>query len=152
MILITGGSAQGKRAFAQRLVKERGGGPVVWSQGEAALWEDYMAGRYCCGFHLFVRRVLEGRVSPAGQPGEERGRLAPAGQEGAVKRLDALMDALLSGPPDRVLVTDEIGCGIVPADEFERMYREETGRLCCLAAKEADEVWRVCCGLGMRIK
>ena len=54
------------------------------------------------------------------------------------------MDQILEQPfwrscwrtEDRVLVTDEIGCGIVPADAFERLYREETGRLCCQFARE----------------
>ena len=53
---------------------------------------------------------------------------------------------------DRILVTDEIGYGIVPIDPFEREYREETGRICCLLAEKSEEVWRVCCGIGTRLK
>lgn len=136
MILVTGGSAQGKRDFAARLF----GGtdeetPVCWTDGGMAAWEEFMESRRCFHFHLFVRRILKGSVGPGD----------PLGRETLIKNL-------MAGPRDRILVTDEIGCGIVPADAFERMYREETGRLCCLAAKEAQQVWRVCCGMGMRIK
>lgn len=60
--------------------------------------------------------------------------------------------ALLEGKRDRIIVTDEIGYGIVPIEKQERLYREMTGRLCCILAKEAEEVWRVCCGIGQRIK
>ena len=97
-----------------------------------------MDGRFCRDFQLFVRRVMEGSVVPCGHE-----------PEGPVT--EQLLEELLAGPKNRVLVTDEIGCGIVPAEAFERLYREETGRLCCRIAGEAEEVWRVCCGIGMRI-
>ena len=47
---------------------------------------------------------------------------------------------------------DEIGNGIVPLDAFEREYREQTGRAEILLAKKADEVVRVICGIGQKIK
>ena len=102
-----------------------------------------MDGRFCRDFQLFVRRVMKGSAGPSFR--EQKG---PAMDQ----ILEQLLEELLAGPKDRVLVTDEIGCGIVPADAFERLYREGTGRLCCRIAGEADEVWRVCCGTGMRIK
>lgn len=37
-----------------------------------------------------------------------------------------------------VIVCDEIGCGVVPIDAFERRWREETGRACCYLAKKAE--------------
>ncbi|MBQ8815324.1 MAG: bifunctional adenosylcobinamide kinase/adenosylcobinamide-phosphate guanylyltransferase [Lachnospiraceae bacterium] len=54
--------------------------------------------------------------------------------------------------PELILVTDEIGYGIVPMDPFEREYREVTGRICCVLAQKAETVIRVCCGLGSVIK
>ena len=59
---------------------------------------------------------------------------------GDQKQMEIILKALLQDVPDRILVTDEIGYGIVPADAAERQYREETGRLCCLAAKEARAI------------
>lgn len=53
---------------------------------------------------------------------------------------------------DAVVLTDEIGYGIVPNRAFLREYREEVGRLCCLLAAEADVVIRVVAGIGMVIK
>ena len=42
--------------------------------------------------------------------------------------------------------------GIVPIDSFEREYRERTGRILVKLAEQADEVVRVVCGIGQRIK
>lgn len=53
---------------------------------------------------------------------------------------------------DCVLISDEIGNGIVPMQQKEREYRERTGRILINLAKEADEVVRVVCGIGQRIK
>lgn len=51
-----------------------------------------------------------------------------------------------------VIISNEIGYGIVPIDKFERRYRELTGRICCEIAKESKEVHRVICGIGTIIK
>lgn len=51
-----------------------------------------------------------------------------------------------------VIISDELGCGIVPIDAFEREYREVNGRVNCYLAKEANMVIRVVCGIGTIIK
>ena len=51
-----------------------------------------------------------------------------------------------------VVISNEIGYGIVPIDKFERRYREVTGRICCDVAKKSKEVHRVVCGIGTIIK
>lgn len=54
--------------------------------------------------------------------------------------------------PDSIIISDEVGNGIVPLDPFEREYRERTGRLLVRLAEISDEVVRVICGIGQRIK
>lgn len=54
--------------------------------------------------------------------------------------------------PDCVIISDEVGNGIVPLEAFEREYRERTGRILVELAKKAEEVERVICGIGQRIK
>ena len=51
-----------------------------------------------------------------------------------------------------VITSDEVGLGIVPLDRKDREWREATGRALCRIAAEADEVYRVSCGIGMKIK
>ena len=53
---------------------------------------------------------------------------------------------------DCIMICDEIGNGIVPADPFEREYRERVGRILVRLAKRADEVERVICGIGQKIR
>lgn len=53
---------------------------------------------------------------------------------------------------DCIIICDEIGNGIVPVEAFEREYRERTGRILIQLAKEAEEVERVICGIGQKIK
>lgn len=62
-----------------------------------------------------------------------------------------IMD-FLNRNPDCIIISDEIGNGIVPMDVFEREYREQTGRILIALAKQADEVVRVICGIGQKIK
>lgn len=54
--------------------------------------------------------------------------------------------------PDGIIISDEIGNGIVPMEAFEREYRERTGRILVELAARAEEVERVICGIGQKIK
>jgi adenosylcobinamide kinase/adenosylcobinamide-phosphate guanylyltransferase len=52
----------------------------------------------------------------------------------------------------KIVISDETGNGIVPADAEDRRVRETTGRLCCRIAQNADEVYRVFAGIPVKIK
>ena len=58
------------------------------------------------------------------------------------------INSMLKNNRKSVIISNEIGYGIVPIDKFERRYRE----LCCQVAKESEEVHRVICGIGTVIK
>ncbi len=145
MILVTGGTAQGKREFVERdligeLAGERTGGmaggtaggrAVIWVDGAAAEPDCFLSAPFCHNLQAFVRRIVSGEI--------------------AVDLVE-LTELMQKARPDRVIVTDEIGGGIVPTDPLERTWREETGRVCCCLAAAAGQVWRVNCGLGQRIK
>ena len=83
-------------------------------------------------FHYFIRAVLEKNLPL---------------QEYILKFMQFAEEN-----PDTIVIADEIGNGIVPLDAFEREYREQTGRAEILLAKKADEVVRVICGIGQKIK
>lgn len=51
-----------------------------------------------------------------------------------------------------VIISDEVGNGIIPIKASEREYRERTGRILVELAKKAEEVERVICGIGQKIK
>lgn len=54
--------------------------------------------------------------------------------------------------PSILLITTEVGCGLVPVDASDRRFREAHGRMCCRLAQKADRVYRVSCGLSQCIK
>ncbi len=80
-------------------------------------------------FHHWVKK----RMSEGGCPEEE---------------VRAFLDQL----EDCIIICDEVGNGIVPADPFEREYRERVGRILVHLAERAGEVERVICGIGQKIK
>lgn len=64
---------------------------------------------------------------------------------------DELIKKILSGGYDAVICR-EIGCGIVPVDKNDRSLRERTGRVLCTLAENCTQLWRVQCGIGIKIK
>ena len=54
--------------------------------------------------------------------------------------------------PDAVIVSNEVGSGVVPVDPAERAFREAVGRALCAIAQRSESVTRCVCGIGVRIK
>lgn len=54
--------------------------------------------------------------------------------------------------PDAVIVSNEVGAGVVPMRAEDRAFREAVGRALCIIAQESERVTRVVCGIGTRIK
>ena len=124
MILVVGGAYQGKLVFAKELCPK-----TEWIDGRECKEEEILS----CGgihhFHAYVERQLK-----AGQP---------------VKQLAG---HIADENPEIVIVSVEIGYGIIPVDAFDREYRETAGRLCTELAVYADKVYRVVCGIGVLLK
>ena len=51
-----------------------------------------------------------------------------------------------------IIISDEIGSGVIPADEKEIHYREDTGRYLCLIAARSVHFERIICGIGQVLK
>ena len=130
MILIIGGSFQGKKAFAEQICKEKkehhsqnAGGKIA-----DALEKTGPRIQVLPDFHLQVRKALAAGEDP-----------------------DSMTRKLLENPPE-VITLDEVGCGIVPIEREERIYREAVGRAGQLLAARAEKVYRVQCGIAVLIK
>ncbi|MDO5410444.1 MAG: bifunctional adenosylcobinamide kinase/adenosylcobinamide-phosphate guanylyltransferase [Lachnospiraceae bacterium] len=126
MKLIIGGVFQGKKAFAQQLT---GIAPGAAADGLTCGYEEIFQVPMIYHFHEYVKRRIKDGL-PYRQLAEE----------------------LLAKNPGVVIVTNELGYGVVPMEAFDREYRESTGRICCELAAASEEVWRVCCGIGTCIK
>lgn len=53
---------------------------------------------------------------------------------------------------DKILIVDDISQGVVPIEPDRRAWRESVGRTLLWLGKESDEVHRVFCGLGQKLK
>ncbi len=53
---------------------------------------------------------------------------------------------------DKIVIFDDISQGVVPMDKTERAWREMTGRCMTYLGQQADEVIRVFCGIGNKVK
>lgn len=106
-------------------------------QGKTAYVRENFGEGYCVinSYQLRVKEQLRAGENPM----EEAHRLV------AEKRAEGVWNRL-------VIISDETGCGVVPMDAFERLYREQSGRVSCYLAEEADSVIRVICGIGKKIK
>lgn len=131
MILIIGGFAQGKLHFVkQRYVHCEDGREVTVLDGTLALPAGTGAGQMIVNhLHRYIREQLRQGTDP-----------------------EAMIENFGKEHPDCILICDEIGNGIVPMEAEERTYRERTGRILEQLAAQADEVVRVVCGIGQKIK
>ncbi|SHJ58765.1 bifunctional adenosylcobinamide kinase/adenosylcobinamide-phosphate guanylyltransferase [Parasporobacterium paucivorans] len=126
MLLITGGAFQGKKDYALQLT---GLAPEDVCDGLDCEYETVFHAAIIDNFHLLIRRMLL----------EE-------------KDMDSFIRRLVGENPEAVVIVNELGCGVIPTDPFDRKYRETCGRTSCRLAKSAVSVHRVVCGIGMVIK
>lgn len=125
MELYVGGRCQGKLEYV--LAKQNRN--VRLADGETYPLESPEYADILNHFHLLVRRL--------------------AGQD---RDISEYVQEILANNPQITIICDEVGMGIVPADAFERRYREEVGRCCCMLAGRADHVERIVCGRGLVLK
>lgn len=124
MIFITGGTAQGKRRFAAERL-----GLTNFSDGEKAAYEALTASQVITDYHKLVRRLMNDGADPV-----------------------AFTEKLCTSGGLTAIIMDEVGCGIVPVDKDERLWRENCGRCGCMIAAKADTVIRMVCGIPTAIK
>ena len=126
MILVVGGSFQGKLEFSRGLCEEK---EMKIIEGKELERKNYGKLHILNRFQDLVRHWLREEID-----------------------LEFAMKDFLLENRNLIVVADEVGYGIVPIEASERRYREAVGHCCCMAAAEAVEVYRVVCGIGVRIK
>jgi adenosylcobinamide kinase/adenosylcobinamide-phosphate guanylyltransferase len=177
---VLGGARSGKSAFAERLAatlgepvlyvataapldaemaerirRHRARRPAGWRTVEAPLRPAAAAAQELGDARtvvvedltLLLSNVL---VGPAHcEPPEERDAIDALAAEQAV---DGELQGLVRLPVHLVLVSNEVGMGLVPPYPLGRAFRDALGRVNQLAAARADEVVLLVAGLPMRLK
>jgi adenosylcobinamide kinase/adenosylcobinamide-phosphate guanylyltransferase len=176
LTLILGGARSGKSAQAERLASERGSRVVYVATAEAG--DDEMRARIAA--HRAGRppgwRTIEAaqRVGPAileDGPGAEvvlidcitllasnvivplPEPVSSAAAEGALnEEIDGLLGAYSAGQATWIVISNEVGSGLVPPYPLGRVYRDALGRANQRLAAAADEVLLMVAGLPMKLK
>jgi adenosylcobinamide kinase / adenosylcobinamide-phosphate guanylyltransferase len=69
----------------------------------------------------------------------------------AAERSDELVAAVAAAEGPVVLVSNEVGDGVVPTSESGRRFRDELGALNARLAAVCDEVWKLTAGIPVRL-
>jgi len=170
MIFVTGGARSGKSTFAQRMGENLPGKRLFVATAEA--FDGEMERR------IRKHREQRGdRWDTREEPVEIGEALMPArdtygtvlvdcltvwmsnlmhryeGRDEAVSRaVDDFFRGLEDFPGTAIVVSNEVGMGIVPDNKLARDYRDRLGFLNQRAARAADEVYLLCSGIPVKIK
>ncbi len=176
LTLILGGARSGKSTYAQQLARERGGDDVLFVATAQAL-DDEMKARI--GAHRRDRpaawRTLEapqdaGKLVWQAGPGAvvlvdcltllvSNAVLALPASAGATEaeaaalaEVEGLITAYRQGEASWIVISNEVGLGLVPPYPVGRAYRDALGRANQRLAAEADEVLFIVAGIPLKLK
>ena len=168
--LITGGARSGKSAYALKLAAERAGARRVYvATGEAS--DEEMAARIAR--HKAERpadfATIEAPVKLTSALQDLCGRaevvivdsltlwvanlmgIYPA-EEAFQQECRGLTQVLARAPFDSIIVTDEVGCGIVPDNAVARRFRDRLGLTNQRVAQAAGEAFLLVSGYPLKVK
>lgn len=165
LTLVVGGARSGKSAFAERLVMGTGRPRRYIATAQA--WDDEMRARIAQH-----QRDRGGDWTTVEAPLDLAAALAAARPDEAVlidcatlwltnhllaehdlaAQTEALVTALATCAAPVVIVSNEVGWGIVPENALARRFRDEQGRLNQRLAYQADLVATVIAGLPLALK
>jgi len=173
--LITGGSRSGKSSFAQRLAEEETGSRLFLATCPATDREMEMR------ILRHVRDRRQGNWDTVEEPIRLADELHRSGRYDTVlidcltlwvnnlqyealqgrrvldedlmrEETERLLAAARVHPGQVIMVTNEVGLGIVPVNPGARQFRDLVGRCNQCVGAAADRVFLVCCGIPLQIK
>ena len=172
LTLILGGARSGKSDFAQALAQKRGGDAVVFVATAEARDEEMRARIAAHRAHRpTVWQTIEAPrgVARALQNGQGEPQVVVidcltllvtnillADESGAEAQLIDEVDALIAWQRthsvEMIVVSNEVGWGIVPEYPLGRAYRDRLGIFNQRVARQADEVFLMVAGLPLDVK
>jgi adenosylcobinamide kinase/adenosylcobinamide-phosphate guanylyltransferase len=174
--LLLGGARSGKSSYAQRLAEESGKSVTYLATAQAL--DEEMSSRI--QKHQSERpahwQTLEIPLDIASHVGEIKSELVildcmtllttnllmkfeknelvdePPFTEAVYKEVADLLAAIRAGKPDWLIISNEIGLGLVPPYQMGRVYRDLLGWANQRLAREADKVIFLVAGIPMKVK
>ena len=168
LILVLGGARSGKSRYAQQIAEQHWRRPVFLATAE--ITDDEMAARIAQ--HRAARGArwqcieepldLAGALARAAAQGDGvlvecltvwlGNVLVKEGARGVEARQNALLETLRRRHGDVILVSNEVGLGIVPEYPLGRQFRDLAGWLNQAVAADADAVVFIAAGLPLMLK
>lgn len=126
MIMITGGAFQGKTEFAKKIFSLNDNDII---DGKTCVFDDIFSAKCVVNFHMFIKRLMHDNIDPM-----------------------KFSEKIIRDNSQIIIIINEIGCGIIPIEKFDRIWRETVGRTGCFIAENSEKVIRVNCGIPMYLK
>lgn len=176
LTFILGGARSGKSVYAQRLATERGSKVVYVATAEAGDEEmkariaGHRAGRPSHWRTLEAAREIGAAIRVYGAEADvilvdcitllANNVIVPlpepvsyADAESALNmEIDGLLSAYAASSAEWIIISNELGLGLVPPYPLGRVYRDALGRANQRLAEAADEVMLMVAGLPMKLK
>ncbi|MGZ9583551.1 bifunctional adenosylcobinamide kinase/adenosylcobinamide-phosphate guanylyltransferase [Paenibacillus marinisediminis] len=175
IILVTGGARSGKSSFAERLMRKRSPEGCLYVATAEALDEEMKERIH---LHQAERNAAAYRWDTAEWPLNLPEQLAactapsvmvdcltvwlsnellaaenePDSTARVERRIQQLAEAAANYNGTLVMVTNEVGNGVVPAYKLGRVFRDAAGRLNQRMAGMAEEVYLVTAGIPIELK
>jgi adenosylcobinamide kinase/adenosylcobinamide-phosphate guanylyltransferase len=148
IILVTGGSRSGKSKHALELAASYNKKAFI---ATAEATDDEMRARI-----ERHRRERDSSYLTVEEPVNLETALKALPEEkiidGTCPEIDAFLEILEAPPCHLILVTNEVGMGVIPADGATRLFRDTAGSINQILAERAHEVIFSVSGIPMRVK
>lgn len=175
VILITGGSRSGKSAFAQQMAEQIEGPRLFvatcphtdpemddrirrhcrdrqgrgWQSVEESLLLVEQLGNCRPGSTVLIDCLTLWINNLMFAAGEQQNEID---EDLVAQQAEKLGQAAIAHQGTVIMVTNEVGLGIVPDNRMARLYRDLVGRCNQVVATKADQVFLVSCGIPLQIK
>ena len=145
----------GDEEMRQRIEEHKKGRPATWATLEAATNIGSQISQKIGGAQvvivdciaLLVNKIFSQYSDPTGDQAD-----APLIEEKVTGEINELIECIKQTDATFIIVTKEIGLGLVPISKIGRLYRDLLGKTNQRLAEVAEEVYIMVAGLPVQIK
>jgi adenosylcobinamide kinase/adenosylcobinamide-phosphate guanylyltransferase len=175
-ILLTGGARSGKSQMAQELASKAGGNvlfvataeagdeemqrriemhrksrPKDWATLEATIHVGSQITKNIGGAKTVIIDCITLLINNIFQQFDENTDAAVV-ERAVMAEIAELINCVGRSRADFIIVTNEVGLGIVPGDKVSRLYRDLLGKANQMLAANVDEVYLMVAGIPVQVK
>ncbi|GAI86161.1 unnamed protein product [marine sediment metagenome] len=154
-VLFVATATAGDEEMKQRIEEHRRARPATWDTLEVTTDIGSQISQKIGGakvvivdcITLWVNNIFNQYADQANEPID-----ASTIEQKLTTEIDELVDCINRTEASFIIVTNEVGLGLVPANRVGRLYRDLLGRVNQLLTERADEVYLMLAGLPVQVK